>query len=55
MKRKKVYDEQLKKLDGTLMILEGQCDMLESANTNAEVFSVLTSASKSLKAANNNL
>ncbi|XP_055357632.1 charged multivesicular body protein 4b-like isoform X2 [Paramacrobiotus metropolitanus] len=55
LKRKKRFEKQLLQIDGTLSTLEFQREALENANTNTEVLKIMSVASKSLKAAHQNL
>lgn len=55
LKRKKRYEEQLTKIDGTLTTLEYQREVLESASTNAQVIRVMSDATKAFKSANSNM
>lgn len=49
LKRKKRYEEQLRKLDGTLTTIELQREALENANTNTKVLETMKLASDVLK------
>ncbi|XP_050396762.1 charged multivesicular body protein 4b [Patella vulgata] len=55
LKRKKRFDQQLQKIDGTLSTIEFQREALEDASTNTEVLKVMGVAAKALKGAHNNL
>ncbi|GAV04468.1 hypothetical protein RvY_14739-2 [Ramazzottius varieornatus] len=55
LKRKKRFEKQLAQIDGTLSTIEFQREALENANTNTEVLKIMGVASKSLKAAHQNL
>lgn len=55
LKRKKRYEEQLGKIDGTLTTLEYQREVLENASSNAQVLKVMGDASKAFKNVNSNL
>jgi Snf7 len=55
LKRKKRFEKQLLQIDGTLSTIEFQREALENANTNTEVLKIMGVASKSLKAAHQNL
>lgn len=52
LKRKKRYEEQLTKIDGTLTTLEYQREVLENASSNAQVLKVMSDASKAFKNVN---
>jgi len=54
LKRKKRYEEQLGKIDGTLTTLEYQREVLENASSNAQVLKVMGDASKAFKNVNSN-
>ncbi|RNA18361.1 charged multivesicular body 4b [Brachionus plicatilis] len=49
LRRKKRYEQQLEKLDGTLTTLEYQREVLENASSNAQVLKVMGDASKAFK------
>ena len=49
MRRKKRYEQQLEKIDGTLTTLEYQREVLENAASNAQVLKVMGDASKAFK------
>jgi len=51
LKRKKRYEEQLNKIDGTLCTIEFQREALENANTNTEVMKNMGFAAKALEGA----
>ncbi len=55
LKRKKRYEQQLTQIDGTLTTLEYQREVLENANSNAEVLRVMSDASKAFKNVNKDL
>ena len=55
LKRKKRYEKNLGQIDGTLSTIELQREALENASTNTEVLKAMHTASKSLKAAHNDL
>ncbi|OQV16566.1 putative Charged multivesicular body protein 4b [Hypsibius exemplaris] len=55
LKRKKRFEKQLLQIDGTLSTIEFQREALENANTNTEVLKIMGVASRSLKAAHQNL
>jgi len=55
LKRKKRYEEQLAKIDGSLTTIEYQRDALENASTNAEVLKIMGYAAKALKTAHNDM
>lgn len=48
LKRKKRYEEQLNRIDGTLSTIEFQREALENANTNAEVLKNMGMAAKAM-------
>ena len=49
LKRKKQHEKTLTQIDGTLTTIEMQRDSLHNAATNAEIFGVMSNASKALK------
>jgi len=51
LKRKRRYEEQLNKIDGTLCTIEFQREALENANTNTEVLKNMGFAAKALEGA----
>ncbi|KAL5246635.1 hypothetical protein ACHWQZ_G018748 [Mnemiopsis leidyi] len=51
LKRKRRYEEQLNKIDGTLCTIEFQREALENANTNTEVLRNMGYAAKALEGA----
>ncbi|KAK6174076.1 hypothetical protein SNE40_017421 [Patella caerulea] len=55
LKKKRRFDQQLQKIDGTLSTIEFQRKALEDASTNTEVLKVMGVAAKALKGAHNNL
>merc|ERR1712126_353011 len=55
LKRKKRYEQQLQKIDGTLTTIEQQRDALENAHTNTQVLKNMNEASKALKAAHKDM
>ncbi|KAK6166979.1 hypothetical protein SNE40_022166 [Patella caerulea] len=55
LKKKRRFDQQLQKIDGTLSTIEFQREALEDASTNTEVLKVMGVAAKALKGAYNNL
>jgi charged multivesicular body protein 4 len=55
LKRKKVYNQKLQQIDGTLTTLECQRDALDSASSNATVFKTMGEAAKALKKAHANM
>jgi charged multivesicular body protein 4 len=55
LKRKKRYEQQLTQIDGTLTTLEYQREVLENANSNAEVLRAMSDASKAFKNVNKDL
>lgn len=55
LKRKKRFEQQLQKLDGTLSTIEMQREALEGANTNTAVLNNMKSAADALKAAHKQL
>ena len=55
LKRKKRFEMQLNQIDGTLTTLEYQREVLENANSNAEVLKAMSNASKAFKNVNQNL
>lgn len=55
LKRKKRYEAQLNQIDGTLTTLEYQREALENANTNTEVFKIMSMAAKASKSAHSEL
>lgn len=55
LKRKKRYEEQLNRIDGTLSTIEFQREALENANTNTEVLKNMGFAAKAMENAHKNL
>jgi len=55
LKRKKRYEQQLTQIDGTLTTLEYQIEVLENANSNAEVLRAMSDASKAFKNVNKDM
>lgn len=55
LKRKKRFENELRKLDGTLSTIEMQRETLEDANTNTAVLANMKSAADALKIAHQNL
>jgi len=51
LKRKKRYEEQLNKIDGTLCTIEFQREALENASTNTEILKTMGFAAKALEGA----
>lgn len=55
LKRKKRYEEQLNRIDGTLSTIEFQREALENANTNTEVLKNMGLAAKAMKKTHENM
>lgn len=55
LKRKKRYEEQLNRIDGTLSTIEFQREALENANTNTEVLKNMGLAAKAMKKTHENI
>ncbi|TNM89219.1 charged multivesicular body protein 4b [Takifugu rubripes] len=55
LKRKKRYEEQLSRIDGTLSTIEFQREALENANTNTEVLKNMGMAAKAMKKTHENI
>lgn len=55
LKRKKRYEEQLTRIDGTLSTIEFQREALENANTNTEVLKNMGFAAKAMKKTHENM
>lgn len=55
LKRKKRYEEQLNRIDGTLSTIEFQREALENANTNTEVLKNMGIAAKAMKKTHENM
>lgn len=55
MKRKKFYEEQLAKIDGTLTTLEYQKSMLEDSDSNVQVLKAMSEATKAYKVVNSKM
>lgn len=55
LKRKKRYEEQLSRIDGTLSTIEFQREALENANTNTEVLKNMGIAAKAMKKTHENM
>ncbi|VEL25044.1 unnamed protein product [Protopolystoma xenopodis] len=55
LSRKKRYEQQLTKIDGTLTTIEFQIEALDNAGTNVEVMNAMRTASDALKAAHKNM
>ena len=49
MKRKKLYEQEIEKIDATKMTLEQQCINLESATQNKETFAALKTGTQAMK------
>ena len=55
MKRKKRFEKELQRIDGTLSTIEMQRETLESAHTNTNVLTNMGAAAKALKRAHQDL
>lgn len=55
LKRKKMYEAEIEKLQGARMTLETQCMTLENAHVNMETFAALRSGAQQLQAIHQNL
>jgi charged multivesicular body protein 4A/B len=55
LRRKKLYEQEIEKLQGTRMQLETQINTLESANMNAETMAALRKGADALKHIHGNM